>query len=121
KKYKYAEFFNRYKRAIEASLGQILSADIYKNIHMVNQENVVALCSIDRQGYIEFRQMLIGSKRQPYFNYIAEKSLDYAGSVGEVPEGLFQYRTQERILMPVEISFIGKPKFVWIYSIPEYK
>ncbi|HBE03521.1 MAG: hypothetical protein A2096_10820 [Spirochaetes bacterium GWF1_41_5] len=119
--YEYAEFTMRFARTVQRSFSNIIFYNKFENFYLVSGDRVAAICSIDRQGYIDFRKMILESAKQPFFNYLAEKTLAYAGNTGEVPDKLFRSRMQTQILIPVHFIFTGSPKNTWLFGVPRFE
>ena len=118
RKEKHAEFYLAFFKVLKKQFVRYVASS-RKNIEYVNPEEVMAIGQIDRSGQIDFLEVVQPSRSQPYFNYLAEKTIDKPGKLSQVPAEFFG--KNEAFLFSLSIRFTGPPENQWWFGYDFYK
>ena len=112
RKDKNAEFYLEFSKIIKKQFITYIQSSLKQNLSYVNVDKVSSIGKIFKDGNIVFVKLKNFSKKQPYFNYLAQRIIDRPGKVSKVPKSILGEK-QTFVFFELSIIFTGPPGNQW--------
>ncbi len=112
RKDKNAEFYLEFSKIIKKQFITYIQSSLRQNLSYVNADKVSSVGKIFKDGSIVFVKVKKISKKQPYFNYLAERVINKPGKISKVPKSILG-RKKTFAFFELSIIFTGPPGNQW--------
>ena len=107
-----ALFYLEFSKVIKQRFLRYIKSSPLQNVHYVRADSVSSSGRVLSDGTIEFEAVVVPSKTQPYFNYLAERIIDRPGKVEVLPQVVLKSHAKV-LYFNITLLYTGPPEYQW--------